>query len=152
MSRARRSIHAVRSTLLASGLLLLWTANALAAPLTSAGPITTTASGPIAAAGSVLAWTEYDASDRRYHIHVVGDRPGAPAPHVLEVISTTALPDLGAGIGPDGAVWLVWSRCVHRSGALLRCDVVRYDLANPGERLVAVTIAPRHIGHGSTVV
>lgn len=89
--------------------------------------------GGVAAAGGVVAWSSYDTAARAYRLMVWRD--GAATP--LGVAPAPAPFDVSAGIGPDKAVWLVWSRC-----GTAGCDVVRWDMASPGERRIAVAALP----------
>ncbi|HEY5144947.1 MAG TPA: hypothetical protein VII98_15710 [Solirubrobacteraceae bacterium] len=91
------------------------------------------AAGSVAAAGDVVVWSAYDAALGAYRLMLWRGGAGAP----LAVAPSASPSDVSAGRGPDGAVWLVWSRC-----AALRCDVVRYDLADPGERPIPVAATP----------
>ena len=132
---ARQTLSMGRRRTIALGMLVA--ALAAATPARAAGGpsglLAPEAAGSVAAAGDVVAWSAYDPALGAYRLMLWRD--GAAAP--LAVAPSPGPFDVSAGHGPDGAVWLVWSRC-----AALRCDVVGYDLANPGERPIPAAATP----------
>lgn len=149
--------------LLLSLLALTLVAPAGAAPL-SGVLATDAADGPIAAYSNTAAWSRWDDAAAAYRIVV--DRGGTI--RTLNVPPSQFPFDLAAGRGPDGATWLLWSRCTGtpESGPT-DCDIEGYDLgtrspkafpfaARPGvierapaiqgDRLVYVTGGPSDVG------
>jgi hypothetical protein len=150
--------------LLAFALVGVLAAPAAGAPL-SGVLATDAADGPIAAYSNTAAWSRWDDAAGVYR--VVVDRGGTI--RTLNVPPSSLPLALAAGRGPDGATWLVWSRCngAPLSGPSSECDVEGYDLgthqpkafpfaaragvmerapAIEGDRLVYVTGGPDDVG------
>lgn len=109
-------------------LLLSLLALALAAPASAAplsGVLATDASdGPIAAYSTTAAWSRWDDAAAVYRIVV--DRGGTI--RTLNVPPSQRPFDLAAGRGPDGATWLLWSRCPGTPlDTVTDCDIEGYD-------------------------
>jgi hypothetical protein len=129
----RRSVSTA-AALLAAALVLA----ASLAPRMASADVTLAADagdGGVAAYGDVIAWSRWDRAAAGYRLVV--RRAGRTA--VLPVAPSTTPFGVSAGPGPEGSVWLVWSRCSREANG---CDVVRYDLDDPGERPVAVAARP----------
>jgi hypothetical protein len=159
--RASRLVH----VLFAFALLgVLGAAPAMGASL-SGVLATDAADAPIAAYSNTAAWSRWDDAAGVYR--VVVDRGGTI--RTLDVPPSSSPLGLAAGRGPDGATWLVWSRCSgdESSGPPSECDVEGYDLgtkqpkafpfaaragvmerapAIEGDRLVYVTGGPSDVG------
>ena len=127
----------LRMTLLAvAAALLLPGAAGAAAP--SGVLADNAADGHIAAYGDVVAWNVRAGANVGYQLVVW--QGGTTT--TLPVTPSSEPFDVSAGRGPNGATWLVWTRCTGAatpSAPTLAggCDVVRYDLSHPGERKVA---------------
>ncbi len=100
-------------------LALVWLAAAAASPARAAPLAVDASNGPIAAHGDDVAWSRWDDAAGAYRLLASHDG----VTRTLSV-APSALPfSVVAGAGPDGATWLVWSRCVR-----LDCDLEAYDL------------------------
>ncbi len=82
--------------------------------------------GPVAAYANTVAWSQWDTAAGGYRIVV--DRGGKLS--TLGVAPSATPFTLTAGPGPNGATWLVWSRCNanSRDQVPTECDVEGYDL------------------------
>jgi hypothetical protein len=118
---------------------------ALGSPATTLAqepPATDVANGPIAAWSGVVAWSAWDAAAGGYRLVV--ERDGARS--VLPVPPARFPFDVQAGPGPDGAPWLVWSRCdgdLPPNVTVEDCDIVAWDVAGGRELSVAAASHPR---------
>ncbi|MBI5105632.1 MAG: hypothetical protein HZB46_11755 [Solirubrobacterales bacterium] len=121
---------------LAAAVLVAWPSTALADREVGSAA----SNGPVAAYGGTVAWSTWDGVAGGFRLVVLR---GGSATVLADVAPSAAPFDVSAGPGPTGSTWLVWSRCATflydtRSG----CDVVRYDLAAPGERAVTGASTP----------
>lgn len=93
---------------------------------------------PIAAYGGVVAWSDYDASARRYRLQLSAAGGSVAAP-----IRSNRQP-FDVSLGPDarGSTVALYTRCT-RSNGTKGCDVYRYDVRGRREARVRAVSSPR---------
>jgi hypothetical protein len=115
---------ALRAAALAAAALVLLPATAAADTTLGTVPSPT----PVTASGTTVAWSAYDPATNTYALTVSVNGQVQTPP-----VATRTVPfDVDAGQGPDGATWLVYSRCATEAqggrGAK-GCDLYGYSLA-----------------------
>lgn len=91
---------------------------------------------PIAAYGSTVAWSAYDATAKLYTLEL---GQAGLAPTVAAVRGSRTPFDVSLGPDATGRVVALYTRCSHGTTG---CDVYRYDVAGRRETRVAAVSAP----------